>query len=48
MIGDLHLLYEDLARTELITISYLDLFILVLSNESSELFKISKEAQLPF
>ena len=35
VISDLQLLYEDLARTELIMISYLDLFILVLSNESS-------------
>ena len=35
VISDLQLLYEDLARTEIIMISYLDLFILVLSNESS-------------
>ena len=35
VISDLQLLYEDLVRTELIMISYLDLFILVLSNESS-------------
>ena len=36
--SDLKLLYEDLARTELRTISYLDLFILVLSKESSKRF----------
>lgn len=34
----LQLLWEDLARTELITISYLDSFTLVLSNESSKRF----------
>ena len=39
---------EDLVRTEIIMISYLDLFILMLSNEVLSGFKISKEAQLPF
>lgn len=38
VISDLQLLYEDLARAELIMISHLDLMILMLSNESSKQF----------